>query len=162
MGFLEEIPSVGRYGYFLEPHIVQINLLVISVSILFDSVHFFSFFFAERLSFSSYCSQEGLCQGSQAFATEGSQAWYWSSCKPVNISEYSSQTNFVKLTFLQFILRQYTKFRWYIFSQNGFTPLHIAAKYGNQNVAGVLIQHGATIDYKTKVLYYIYSHIDNY
>lgn len=35
--------------------------------------------------------------------------------------------------------------------QNGFTPLHIAAKYGNQNVAGVLIQHGATIDYKTKV-----------
>ena len=35
--------------------------------------------------------------------------------------------------------------------QNGFTPLHIAAKYGNQNVAGVLVQHGATIDYKTKV-----------
>lgn len=33
---------------------------------------------------------------------------------------------------------------------NGFTPLHIAAKYGNLNVAGVLIQHGATIDYKTK------------
>ena len=39
----------------------------------------------------------------------------------------------------------------YFFLQNGFTPLHIAAKYGNQNVAGVLIQHGATIDYKTKV-----------
>ena len=35
--------------------------------------------------------------------------------------------------------------------QNGFTPLHIAAKYGNLNIAGVLIQHGATIDYKTKV-----------
>ena len=41
----------------------------------------------------------------------------------------------------------------HIFFQNGFTPLHIAAKYGNQNVAGVLIQHGATIDYKTKVQY---------
>lgn len=34
---------------------------------------------------------------------------------------------------------------------NGFTPLHIAAKYGNLNVAGVLIQHGATIDFKTKI-----------
>ena len=34
----------------------------------------FLFFFAERLSFSSYCSQEGLCQGSQASSTEGPQA----------------------------------------------------------------------------------------
>ena len=40
----------------------------------------------------------------------------------------------------------------HFFLQNGFTPLHIAAKYGNLNVAGVLIQHGANVDYKTKVL----------
>lgn len=44
------------------------------------------------------------------------------------------------------------KYHLHIFLQNGFTPLHIAAKYGNLNVAGVLIQHGANVDYKTKVL----------
>ena len=80
----------------------------------------------------------------------------------MNISYNLVKLNVVKLIFRQFILNQCRKFRHIFFLQNGFTPLHIAAKYGNQNVAGVLIQHGANIDYKTKVQYYVYRHLNIY
>lgn len=35
--------------------------------------------------------------------------------------------------------------------QSGFTPLHIAAHYGNVNVATLLIQKGADVNFKAKV-----------
>ena len=36
--------------------------------------------------------------------------------------------------------------------QSGFTPLHIAAHYGNTNVSNLLIQRGANVNFKAKVL----------
>lgn len=36
-------------------------------------------------------------------------------------------------------------------TKNGFTPLHIAAKYGNTNVAGILLQKDVKIDAQGKV-----------
>ena len=35
--------------------------------------------------------------------------------------------------------------------QSGFTPLHIASHYGNVNVATLLIQKGADVNFKAKV-----------
>jgi len=35
--------------------------------------------------------------------------------------------------------------------QSGFTPLHIAAHYGNTNVAQLLIEKGADVNYKARV-----------
>jgi len=35
--------------------------------------------------------------------------------------------------------------------QSGFTPLHIAAHYGNTNVAQLLIDKGADVNYKARV-----------
>ena len=43
---------------------------------------------------------------------------------------------------------------FFIFStQNGFTPLHIAAKYNSANAAVLLTNSGADIDALTKVTY---------
>ena len=36
-------------------------------------------------------------------------------------------------------------------SKSGFTPLHIAAHYGNENIAGLLVQKGADVNYLAKV-----------
>ena len=36
-------------------------------------------------------------------------------------------------------------------SKSGFTPLHIAAHYGNQNIASLLLDKGADINYMAKV-----------
>ena len=35
--------------------------------------------------------------------------------------------------------------------RSGFTPLHIAAHYGNENIALVLLQRGADVNYSAKV-----------
>jgi len=35
--------------------------------------------------------------------------------------------------------------------QSDFTPLHIAAHYGNVNVAQLLIEKGAAVNFKAKV-----------
>lgn len=35
--------------------------------------------------------------------------------------------------------------------QSGFTPLHIAAHYGNINVATLLLNRGAAVDFKARV-----------
>ena len=37
-------------------------------------------------------------------------------------------------------------------SKSGFTPLHIAAHYGNENIAVVLLQRGADVNYSAKVI----------
>lgn len=37
-------------------------------------------------------------------------------------------------------------------SKSGFTPLHIAAHYGNVNIANLLHQKDANINYAAKVL----------
>lgn len=36
-------------------------------------------------------------------------------------------------------------------SKSGFTPLHIAAHYGNSNVASMLVQRGADVNFTAKV-----------
>ena len=36
-------------------------------------------------------------------------------------------------------------------SKSGFTPLHIAAHYGNENIAVTLLQRGADVNYSAKV-----------
>lgn len=36
-------------------------------------------------------------------------------------------------------------------SKSGFTPLHIAAHYGNNNVASMLVQRGADVNFTAKV-----------
>lgn len=35
--------------------------------------------------------------------------------------------------------------------QSGFTPLHIASHYGNINVATLLLNRGAAVDFKARV-----------
>ena len=40
-------------------------------------------------------------------------------------------------------------------SKSGFTPLHIAAHYGNESIAVVLLQRGADVNYSAKVRYLI-------
>ena len=37
-----------------------------------------------------------------------------------------------------------------LFLQSGFTPLHIAAHYGNINVGSLLIEKGAEINFKAR------------
>lgn len=37
-------------------------------------------------------------------------------------------------------------------TKKGFTPLHLAAKYGNMNVARLLLQKNAPVDAQGKVL----------
>ena len=37
-------------------------------------------------------------------------------------------------------------------SKSGFTPLHISAHYGNENIAQVLLQRGADVNYSAKVI----------
>lgn len=39
-------------------------------------------------------------------------------------------------------------------SKSGFTPLHIASHYGNENIANLLIQRGADVNYIAKVSKY--------
>ena len=39
----------------------------------------------------------------------------------------------------------------FILFQSGFTPLHIAAHYGNINVATLLISKGADVNFRAKV-----------
>ena len=36
-------------------------------------------------------------------------------------------------------------------SKSGFTPLHIAAHYGNEEIARLLIKRGADVNYQAKV-----------
>lgn len=36
-------------------------------------------------------------------------------------------------------------------TKNGFTPLHIAAKYGNMSVANILLQRDSKLDAQGKV-----------
>ncbi len=36
-------------------------------------------------------------------------------------------------------------------SKSGFTPLHIAAHYGNENIANLLVQKGADVNFLAKV-----------
>ena len=36
-------------------------------------------------------------------------------------------------------------------SKSGFTPLHIAAHYGNESIASLLVQKGADVNYLAKV-----------
>lgn len=38
--------------------------------------------------------------------------------------------------------------------QSGFTPLHIAAHYGNINVATLLLNRGAAVDFMARVSFY--------
>lgn len=38
--------------------------------------------------------------------------------------------------------------------QSGFTPLHIAAHYGNINVATLLLNRGAAVDFMARVSLY--------
>lgn len=38
-----------------------------------------------------------------------------------------------------------------LFFQSGFTPLHIAAHYGNINVATLLLNRGAAVDFTARV-----------
>jgi len=42
--------------------------------------------------------------------------------------------------------------KWFFSSQSGFTPLHIAAHYGNIAVAGLLIEKGADVNFKARVI----------
>jgi len=42
-------------------------------------------------------------------------------------------------------------------TKNGFTPLHIAAKYGNINVANMLLQKESKLDIQGKVCIYLYA-----
>ncbi len=37
-------------------------------------------------------------------------------------------------------------------SKSGSTPLHISAHYGNENIAQVLLQRGADVNYSAKVI----------
>lgn len=39
-------------------------------------------------------------------------------------------------------------------SKSGFTPLHIAAHYGNEEIARLLIKRGADVNYLAKVRYH--------
>lgn len=39
----------------------------------------------------------------------------------------------------------------FVFFQSGFTPLHIAAHYGNINVATLLLNRGAAVDFTARV-----------
>lgn len=43
-------------------------------------------------------------------------------------------------------------------TKNGFTPLHIAAKYGNMSVAKILLQRDSKLDAqgKVRINYYIF------
>jgi len=43
-------------------------------------------------------------------------------------------------------------------TKNGFTPLHIAAKYGNMNVANILLQKESKLDVQGKVRARTYVH----
>jgi ankyrin repeat protein len=36
-------------------------------------------------------------------------------------------------------------------SKSGFTPLHIAAHYGNESIANLLLSRGADVNYSAKV-----------
>ena len=36
-------------------------------------------------------------------------------------------------------------------SKSGFTPLHIAAHYGNENIVALLLQRNANVNYAAKV-----------
>ena len=45
--------------------------------------------------------------------------------------------------------------------RSGFTPLHIAAHYGNENIALVLLQRGADVNYSAKVSI-LFLHIVGY
>ena len=39
--------------------------------------------------------------------------------------------------------------------QSGFTALHVAARYGNHRVAGVLVEYGADVNFIAKVYYFL-------
>jgi ankyrin len=40
-------------------------------------------------------------------------------------------------------------------SKSGFTPLHIAAHYGNENIAALLLQRNANVNYAAKVALFV-------
>lgn len=44
-------------------------------------------------------------------------------------------------------------------TKKGFTPLHLAAKYGNMNVARLLLKHNAPVDAQGKVIFLIHIRI---
>lgn len=46
-------------------------------------------------------------------------------------------------------------------SKSGFTPLHIAAHYGNENIAVILLDKGADVNFPAKVRLVIHSHRKN-
>ena len=37
-------------------------------------------------------------------------------------------------------------------SKSGFTPLHIASHYGNENIAALLLHRNANVNYAAKVI----------
>ena len=39
-------------------------------------------------------------------------------------------------------------------SKSGFTPLHITAHYGNENIAALLLQRNANVNYAAKVKHF--------
>lgn len=43
-------------------------------------------------------------------------------------------------------------------TKNGFTPLHIAAKYGNMNVANILLQKESKLDVQGKVSAHLHKY----
>lgn len=139
----------GRYRYFLELHIVQINLPLIFFRILF----FISFLLWQKGYRSLHtAARKDFAKAAKLLLQKDHKPDIEA---PVSCENLwcSCQTKFCKIDIRTIYMKGMQKVEIVINNilQNGFTPLHIAAKYGNQNVAGVLIQHGATIDYKTKV-----------
>lgn len=51
------------------------------------------------------------------------------------------------MVFLKYLLVVFC----FVFLQSGFTPLHIAAHYGNINVATLLLNRGAAVDFTARV-----------
>ena len=41
-------------------------------------------------------------------------------------------------------------------SKSGFTPLHIAAHYGNENIAVLLLDRGADVNFPAKVCFFFF------
>lgn len=46
-------------------------------------------------------------------------------------------------------------------SKSGFTPLHIAAHYGNESIANLLLNRGADVNYSAKVKVNKFSNLES-